>query len=302
MYFLPYVHIFPNIIHQCHANYDPNLRAIMSPNQTIIFIITIDSINEMLQFHSNLDLTPISLGDFLKKLSKLSQYELRCLCQTFVDKEHQPKNTLPYLSIFFTDIGKTIVDMIVEIMGFNTSEYVDELALVLISIFTPSQPPIVKYNYAAFIAEKIHDQFKRLENEKVFKYSTFIYHPILYYQSEKFPFSINKLDTKGNPKSAIFWTSIFHHSFSCPYSYNEFIDQFVHPVTTILTGNPPTRISDEIKRILQLSKQYKVSDWYMYKNNTKIRIYGYELPPFKLPKYVPMRLLPLEYYRKNDKL
>ena len=137
----------------------------------------------------------------------------------------------------------------------------------------------------------------RLENEKVFKYSTFIYHLILYYQSDKFPFSVKKLDTKGNPRSVIFWTSIFHESFACPCSYNEFIDQFVHPVTTLLTRNSPPRISDDIKNILQLSKQYRVGDWYLYQNHTEIRVYGCELSPFKLPKYVPMRLFVLEYCR-----
>ena len=149
-------------------------------------------------------------------------------------------------------------------MEFNTSEYVDELTLVLMSIFTPGQPPAIKYKYAAFIAEKIHDQFMRLENEKVFKYSTLIYHLILYYQSDGFPFSVNKLDTNDNPRSVIFWISIFNISFACPYSYDEFINEFIHPVTTMLTGNPPHRISDEIKRILHLSKQYKVGDWYLY--------------------------------------
>lgn len=54
--------------------------------------------------------------------------------------------------------------MIYVIMGFNTSEFFDELNLVFMSIFTPGHPPAVKYNYAAFIAEKIHDQFMRLEN------------------------------------------------------------------------------------------------------------------------------------------
>lgn len=48
LYFLPSVCIFPDIIHQCHANYDPNLKAVMSPNQTIIFTFTAESINEML--------------------------------------------------------------------------------------------------------------------------------------------------------------------------------------------------------------------------------------------------------------
>ena len=31
MYFLPFVHVFIDIIHQCHANYDPNLRVVMFP-------------------------------------------------------------------------------------------------------------------------------------------------------------------------------------------------------------------------------------------------------------------------------
>ena len=89
-------------------------------------------------------------------------------------------------------------------MGFNTSEYVDEITLVFLSIFTLGQPPAVKYDFASYIADKIHDQFMRLEDERVFKYSTFIYHLMLYYQSENFPFPVMKLDTRGNPRSVIF--------------------------------------------------------------------------------------------------
>ena len=196
-----------------------------------------------------------------------------------MDKKYQPKDPPLYVSSFFIEIGKNIVNMIVGVMGFNTSEYVDELTLVLMSIFTHGQPPTVKYNYVSFIAEKIHDQFMRLENEKVFKYSTVIYHLFLYYQSNKFPFSVNKLDTKGNPRSVVFWTSIFHYSHTCPYSYNEFIDQFVNPVTTMLTGSPPPRITQEIKIVLQFSKKSKVGDWYLYQNHTEIRIYGCQLAP-----------------------
>jgi len=136
----------------------------------------------------------------------------------------------------------------------------------------------------------------RLENERVFKYTTFIYNLMLYYQSQNFPFPVMKLDTKGNPRSVIFWTSIFHESFDSLYSYNEFVDQFVHPATTLLTGIFPPRISGEIKRILQLSKHYRISDWYLYQNYIEIKIYGCELFPFKLPKYVPMRLFALEYF------
>lgn len=37
MFFLSSVHVFPDIIHHCCANYDPNQREVMSPSQAILF-------------------------------------------------------------------------------------------------------------------------------------------------------------------------------------------------------------------------------------------------------------------------
>ena len=102
IYFLLSVHVFPDIIHQCHANYDPNRRAIMSPRQIVLFLITAKSINEMFQFHHSQALTPISIRDLLEKSTKLSQSELNRLCQTFILKKHQPKAPPPYMQTFFT--------------------------------------------------------------------------------------------------------------------------------------------------------------------------------------------------------
>ena len=164
------------------------------------------------------------------------------------------------------------------------------MTLVLLSIFTPGQPPAVKYDYATIIANKTHDQFINLDREGVFKYTSFIYYLLLYYQLDSFPFPIRKLDSKGNRRSVIFWSSVFHNCDS-PYTYSEFIYLFVHPASTLLVGAPPPRITDDMKKILQLSKQYIIGDWYLYQNHTEIRMYGCELCPFKLPRYVPMRFL-----------
>ena len=49
---------------------------------------------------------------------------------------------------------------------------------------------------------------------------------------------------------------------------------------------------------MQLSKKSKIGDWYLYEDHTVIRVYGCELCPFRLPKYVPMRIFSLEYYRQ----
>lgn len=52
--------------------------------------------------------------------------------------------------------------MIACILGFTTNEYVDEMTLAYMSIFTPGQPPAAKFDYATFIADKMHDKFMRL--------------------------------------------------------------------------------------------------------------------------------------------
>ena len=96
----------------------------------------------------------------------------------------------------------------------------------------------------------------------------------------------------------VYWSSAFHYRSQSPYTYCEFIDLFIHPAMSMLMSSPPPRITDDMQRILQLSKAYSIGDWYFYQNHTVIRIYGCDLPPFRLPKYVPMRLFALEYFRQ----
>lgn len=188
--------------------------------------------------------------------------------------------------------------MISYILGFRTSEIVDETVMALVSMFAPRHPPAVKYDYATYIANKIHEQFMNLERERVFKYTSYIYHLLLYYQSDSFPVFLKKLDAKEEQRSVIFWTSVFHLVSESPYTYCEFIDLFIYPATSLLSTDPPPRLTAEMQRILHLSKGYSISDWYYYQYHTVIRIYGCELAPHRLPKYVPMRLFALEYYRK----
>ena len=158
--------------------------------------------------------------------------------------------------------------MISSILGFKTSEFFDETILVILSMFTPRQPPAVKYDYASFIANKINEQFINLEREGVFKYTSFIYHLLQYYQPDSFLFPIRRLDSKGERRYVIFWTSVFHNVFESPYTYCEFIDLFIHLPSTLLIGAPPPRLSGDIKKILQLSKNYRIGDSYLYQNHT----------------------------------
>jgi len=183
------------------------------------------------------------------------------------------------------------------ILGYTTDEHVDEPILGFLSIFCLGKPPIIVFNFAQFLVDIIHDQLIRFPDERVFKYSSVLFHMFLYFQSEKFTVNIQKLDTKGNPRSVIFWTPLIQ-KYSTVFSYKDFIDSFVHPVVNMLSSSSKPRVSDEINKVLQFSKHSRTWDWYLYRNHTEVRVYGCQLTPYKLPKYLPMRIFALKYIRQ----
>lgn len=80
--------------------------------------------------------------------------------------------------------------MISCILGYTIDGHVDEFILAFLSIFTPRKPPAIMYDYAQFIADRMHEQFSRLSTERVFKYSSALFYMFLYYQIDKFLVSI----------------------------------------------------------------------------------------------------------------
>lgn len=291
------VHIFPEIFHYCHASYILSHRVVMSPNQTILFTITTKPINEMIQLQLGKNLTPISIGDLFHRFPNLTTAKLAEIIQTFIKEEkYILKDPPPYLSTMFSPFHQDIVAMITSVLNYTTSGYIDEIILAFMSIFTLRQPPAIIYDYAKLIADRMRDRYLRMSNERTFKYSPILYHLFLYYEEDKFHFTLQKLDPEGHRRSMILQTPLFHKHDS-PYSYTDFIYLFVYPIVTMLLGSPPPRIISDIRRILQLPRQHKVGDWYLYQNHIEIRIYGCDLGPHKLSKCLSMRLFSLQYYK-----
>jgi hypothetical protein len=80
------------------------------------------------------------------------------------------------------------------------------------------------------------------------------------------------MDGDGRPQAVTVWTSLLKHN-SIDFSFKEFIDQFYHPVVSMLGGRPKPRINDKVQRILHLSDNTKNEDWYLYQNYIEIRAY-----------------------------
>lgn len=222
-YFLPSMNIFLEIIHLFAANYEPSQRAVKSSSGSILFYTTPDSINHMLNFKKTETLLPFSINNLLQEASWFPGTKIEMVAETFMREDCQQEPP-PFPYDHFNEVGKLLVDMISYVLGFTSTELVDETVLVILSSFSQGQPPTVKYNYARFISDKIHDQLTRLDRQGIFKYSSYIYHLFMFYQSDIFQCPIKKLDSRGERRSVVFWSSVFHQVQDSPYSYCEFID------------------------------------------------------------------------------
>lgn len=91
----------------------------------------------MLQVQLGLNLTPLSIMNFLDQYTKLIPSNMAQLFQNFiVEEKHIPQDAPPYVSAIFIERGKHIMTMVSCVLGFTTDEFVDEIILAFTSIFT----------------------------------------------------------------------------------------------------------------------------------------------------------------------
>ena len=85
IFYLPQVNVFPDLIHQCCANYDPNQRAVLSPSGSVLFYVTPEAINQILHFQLAKLLTPLSMQHLRDQGAKFSSAQITRVAQLFMD-------------------------------------------------------------------------------------------------------------------------------------------------------------------------------------------------------------------------
>jgi hypothetical protein len=174
---------------------------------------------------------------------------------------------------------------------------VDEPILGFLPIFSLEERPTTQFNYSTFLANNIHEQFSNFSTEGMFRYFSILAYMFTFFQADRFSFSMQKMEKDRRLQAVTAWTSLLRQK-STEFSFKQFVEQFYHPVVSMLSGRPKPRINEEIQRILHLSDLEKTGDWYLYQNHIEIRVYGCELAPYKLPKYLVVRIFALEYIRQ----
>jgi len=208
-----------------------------------------------------------------------------------------PTTNPPYPSSMLSTKGNQIISSLCAFLGYYLDQWVDEPILGFLSIFSTDEKPTTQFDFSTFLANNIHEQFVNFITEGMFQYSSVLTYFFVFFQADKFSFSMQNMDEDGRPQAVIAWTSLLKHN-STEFSFKQFIEKFYHPVVSMLSDRPKPRINDEVQRILHLSDYSKTGDWYLYQNHTEIRVYGCKLAPYKLPKYLPVRIFSLEYIRQ----
>jgi hypothetical protein len=142
----------------------------------------------------------------------------------------------------FSTKGNQIIFSLCALLGYFSDQWVDEPILGFLSIFSNDEQPTMQFNYNTFLANKIHEQFVNFSTEGMFRYSSILAYMFVYFQADRFNFSMQKMDADGRPQPVTAWTSLLKHN-SVEYDFTTFIDQFYHPVVSMLSGMPEPRIN-----------------------------------------------------------
>jgi hypothetical protein len=298
LYLFPQIHPFPEFTLKCQAHYIPEKRAIVSSSGEILFLIMPESIDQMMQIPQADSTSPFNLEILTELYQKMTFPQRAQIFEIFLPPSAQFTSTNPlYPSSMFSTKQNQIISSLCALLGYYSDQWVDEPILEFLSIFSIDEKPTTQFDFNMFLANNIHEQFVNFSTEGMFRYSSILAYSFVFFQADKFVFSMQKMDGDGRPQVVTTWTSLFKHN-STNFSFKEFIDQFYHPVVSMLSSRPEPQINHEVHRILHLSDQTKIGDWYLYQDYTQIRVYRCELAPYKLPKYLPVRIFSLEYIRQ----
>jgi len=96
----------------------------------------------------------------------------------------------------------------------------------------------------------------------------------------------------------VFWTSLIRGD-PRDNGLFEFTSLFLPMAYKILNGSLPPTFLPKAQECLQLSKDVTCGDWFIFEEHVEIRLYGAAIKPYRLPKFVPMRLFGLEFIRQS---
>ena len=97
-----------------------------------------------------------------------------------------------------------IITIISYLLGYYSDQWLDEAIIGFLSILSEESKPSVLFNFSQFLANAIHNKFVNFITHEVFQYSSVLVYMFVYFQGDRFQFTMSKLNEEGEPQSVIF--------------------------------------------------------------------------------------------------
>jgi hypothetical protein len=155
----------------------------------------------MLQITRTKSWTPFTLEILTELYQKLYFPQRAHIFEIFLPESAPlPKENPPYQSPIFLVKGNHIISSLCSLLGYYLDEWVDEPILGYLSIFSTEERSTVQFDYNSFLAENIHEQLFKFPTKGMFWYSSILAYLFVFFQTDKFLFSMQKLDQNGKPQ------------------------------------------------------------------------------------------------------
>ena len=83
------------------------------------------------------------------------------------------------------------------------------------------------------------------------------------------------------------------------YKFSRFVNSFASQVYLFLFETLCPRVSQELQECLHPPIEDYVGDWFLFEDYTIIIVYGFEIPPYRLPTFLTPIRFALEVLRKR---
>jgi hypothetical protein len=200
LYLFPQIHHFPEFTLKCQAHYIPEQRAIISLSGEILLLITPESIDQMMQIPRDDSASPFNLEILTELYQKMTFPQRAQIFDLFLPPYAQfPSTNPPYPSSMFSNKGNQVISSLSALLGYYSDQWVDESILGFLSIFSTDEKPTTQFDFSTFLADNIHEQFVNFGTEGMFRYSSILAYLYIFFQVDKFGFSMQKMDGDGRP-------------------------------------------------------------------------------------------------------
>jgi len=175
-------------------------------------------------------------------------------------------------------MDRIMVSVRTSILRYVDDSLIDEVTLVIMDEITDDEKGS-KFDYARFMARDSHFQLASFEGLKSFRYQSYLFFLVLFSELELYEkngLRLFKKDKAENELPISKWSSILIVS-EVEDGFLQFVNQFLFNTYDLRMGHEPLRMFVSYQQTLQLHPSMRVGDWFLFKEFTIIRIYGFEL-------------------------